>query len=400
MNIPIHNIQEPIHGRKPMRVPMVHLILKTYVGTFVDNPAQSWEELNRVRRFLIMHILYNGLKTQIIDLAPVTLATAQAPELLLGVIRRGNDREYLHAPKYRNYPVCFMAAEILSFLMHRQCSAHPIVVERFFRDIPGGPQEVIRIIDMQLSYDSFSAVRMFGFASTHPSTCVWLLKHPKALTKILKFSHSALEMIEGDLEKDEPVNVENYLKVMCKSTLRKEHYIMTTQIMALYGACMSAFVFTNMMHHFGANYDDFCVLCRAVYDAGVIQNFFKVARNLMRWLTPGRFISGFLKGIYRCMEMDQAAQFLFLDDFKYCREHKISARWECLKYFNHSTLRPSHVTFLICHALSVKYLIGANWAMAIIVYTLENCSDEVCRPIIEVRYIVDVYYSLNTCLYA
>jgi hypothetical protein len=110
------DMREPIHGRKCMRVPMVHLIMRTYVSTYVDNPQRSWEELCRVRRYLMMHTLYNGLGTQQVDLAPVTLVTAEAPELMLGLIRRGNDGEFLQkVPKYRSYPVCFLAAEILGF---------------------------------------------------------------------------------------------------------------------------------------------------------------------------------------------------------------------------------------------------------------------------------------------
>jgi hypothetical protein len=378
------DMREPIHGRKCMRVPMVHLIMRTYVSTYVDNPQRSWEELCRVRRYLMMHTLYNGLGTQQVDLAPVTLATAEAPELMLGLIRRGNDGEFLQkVPKYRSYPVCFLAAEILGFFMHRQCTAYPIVMEKIFRDLPGGPQEVVRMMNTQSWYEAFAAVRMFGFASTHPSACLWFLRHPKALTKILYYSYGAGEIIECHVQKEKMQSVEDYLKVLCNATIRRESYIKTTRIMANYATCMAVLVFNNMMHHFGANHEDFLVLRQVVYDAGIIPHFFTIARHLMRWLTPGRFISGFLQGIYRCLEMERTMKLLFVDNFEFCRKLKMSPGLDSLKYFNHLTLRPSHVTFLLCHALSVKYLIGANWAIAIIAYTLENGSDEVCKPIIE-----------------
>ena len=367
-----------------MRVPMVHLIIRTYVTTFVENPQLSWGELCRLRRYLMMHILYTGLKTQHIDLAPVTLNTAETPEFMVLLIKRGNNREFTKMPNYRNYPVCFLAAEILCFLVHRYCSACPIVVEKFFRQIPGAPEELMRMIRIQSWYEVFAAIRLFGYTSSHPSACAWFLKNTKDLTKILLFSHGAEVVIEEHVSRDKMVNIEEELQVLCNEPVKKETYVRKTRIMATYASCMATLVFNNMMHHFGANYDDFLVLRKVVYDAKILPNFFKISRQLMRWLTPGRFMAGFLEGVYRCLEMDQATKLLFLDDFDYCRRHKIAPGWKSIEYFNHHALRPSHVTFLVCHALSMKYLIGAHWAIAILAYTLDSASDEVCRPIIEV----------------
>lgn len=356
----------------------------------------------------MMHVLYNGLKTQHIDLAPVTLATALAPEHMLDIIKRGNNHEYITVKTYRSYPVCFLAAEILSYFLHPQCTAAPIVTEKLFRDMPGGPHELIRMMNTQSWYESFAAVRVFGFASTHPTTCLWFLKHPKILAAIFAFSFAAGEIIERHVQKDKMQNVEDYLKVLCNATIKKENYIKTTRIMANYASCMAVLVFNNMMHHFGAHYEEFLVLRKAVYDAQILEHFFCISRHMMRWLSPGRFMSGFLQGIYRCLEMDRAMKLLFVNNFAFCREHKIAPGWESLKYFNHPTLEPSHITFLLCHALSVKYLIGAHWAAAIIAYVLENASDEVCRPIIEVSVFKNfytvfqivawyVFYWLQTC---
>lgn len=367
-----------------MRVPMIHLMMKTYTSTYVDNPQQCWEELCRIRRYLMMHVLYSGLKTQHLDLAPVTLTSAAAPEFLLSVIKRGNDGEFVQMPKYRSFPICFIAAEILSYFMHRQCTAYPIVTEKFFRDIPGGPEEVVRMMNTQSWYESFAAIRMFGFAASHPAACLWMLQHSETLTTVLKHTYGAGEIIERHVQKEKMQGVEDYLKVLCNATIKKENYIKTTRIMGTYASCMAVHVFNKLMHHFGANYEEFLILRQAVYDAEILPNFFKISRQLMRWLSPGRFMSGFLKGIYRCLEMDRAMKLLFVDNFEFCHEHKVSPGWESLKYFNHQTLRPSHITFLVCHALSVKYLIGANWAAAILAYTLENASDDVCKPIIEV----------------
>ena len=369
-----------------MRVPMANLMFRSYTGSFGDSPMQSWEELCHLRRYFVMHVLYNGLRPpMLVDSAPITLTTAQAPELLLDLIRRVNDGEFAKMPRYKEYPVCFIAVEVLSFFVHRHCIANSIIMEKFFRDIPGFPQEIIRTMDAQSWLASFSAVRMFGFASLHPTGCVWFLKHPKALTKILNFLHSMSEFIERHAQLEEKVNVERCLKVLFDSA-SKENFVKIKDIIAVYTTCVASLLFGNMMHHFRANFEDFRILRSAVYDAEILQHFFVISRSLMRWLTPGRFMSKFLQGVCRCMEMDQAAKFLFLDDFEYCRNHKISTKWDCLKYFNHPTLRPCHVTFLLCHALSAKYLIGANWAMAIIVYTLQNCSDEVCQAIIEVSF--------------
>jgi tetratricopeptide (TPR) repeat protein len=391
------DMREPIHGRKSMRVPLIHLIVKTYVSTYDDHPAVSWQELCRLRRYLMMHALYNGLQTQELDMAPVTMVTAGAPEMLLNLIHRGNDGEFAKFPQYKKYPVCFLVTEILSYFMHCQCSAYPIVTEKFFRDIPGAPQELVRMMTTRPWYESFAAVRLFGFASTHPSACLWLLQHPKALTNLLRFTHLAEVIIERHVQKDKMVNFESSFKALGHPTLKRETYIRTTRVMAAYAGCMATLAFSNTMHHFGGNYDDFRILRQAVYDAELLEHFFPLARQLMRWLTPGRFMSKFLEGIYRCLEMDRTAKVIFPDDLEFFREHKISPGWESLKYFNHPTFHPSNITFLLCHALSVKYLIGAHWAMAIIAHTLENCSDEVCRPIIEVcgRELVDLAHVLT-----
>ena len=382
--IPLVFVQELTHGRKSTRVPMLHIILRTYTSTYLDNPERTWDELCRIRRYLMMHALYNGLKTQQVDESPVTLTTAEIQDLLLSIIRRGNDGEFAKIPTYRNYPICFMAAEIICYFMHPQCTACTIFTEKFFRDMPGCPQEIIRMMNTRPWYESFAAVRIFGFASTHPAACLWLLRHPKALTSILRYSHQAGQIIERHVQKDKMANLEDYLKALCQLSVRKESYIKTSRIMAAYAAVMSAVVFNNMTQHFVNNFEDFLILRSVIYDSEVLQNFHHVSRQLMRWLTPGRFMSGFLRGVYRCLEMDKCTKLLFSDDLEFFRKHKVSAGWESLKYFNHQTLHPSHITFLLCHALSGKYLIGSNWAAAIIGYVLNNCSDSFCRPIIEV----------------
>ena len=363
---------------------MIHIIMRTYTSTYLDNPERTWDEMLRIRRYLMMHALYNGLKTQLVDLAPVTLVTAETPELLLALIRRTNDGEFSKMPSYRSYPICFAVTEIICFFMHPQCSAYTIFLEKFFRDMPGCPQEIVRVMNTRPWYEVFAAVRLLGFASTHPAACVWLLKHPKALTSLLRYSHQAGQIVERHVQKEKLANADDYLKAVCQPGGKKESYIKTTRVMATYAAVMSALAFSNMTHHFGNNFDDFRKLRTAVYESEVLQNFNQVARNAMRWLTPGRFMSGFLQGIYRCLEMDRTTKLVFLDDFEFFRKHKISAGWDSLKYFNHQVFHTSHATFLICHALSAKYLIGSSWATAIIAYVLENCPDNVSRPIIEV----------------
>ena len=362
---------------------MLHIIMRTYTSTYLDNPERTWEEFAHIRRYLMMHALYNGLRTQLVDLAAVSLITAETPELVLALIRRTNDGEFSKMPEYKNFPISFAAAEIICYFMHTQCSAYTIFTEKFFRDMPGCPQEIVRMMYTRPWYERFAAVRVFGFASTHPTACLWLLKHPKALTSILRYSHQTGPIVERHVQKDKLTNSEDYFKPACRTNTKKEAYIKTTRVMAGYAAVMSVLAFSNMTHHFGNNFEDFLVLRRVVYESEVIQNFHTVARNTMRWLTPGRFTSGFLQGVYRCLEMDRTTKLLFLDDFEFFRRHKISAGWDSLKYFNHQVFHTSHVTFLLCHALSAKYLIGSNWAAGIIAYVLDNCPDSISRPIIE-----------------
>ena len=378
-----------------MRVFLTHKIMKGFVDAYVETPQQSWEELCRVRRYLMMHVLYSGLKDERMDLAPVTLASAGVPEMMLDFIKRGNDREFILLPKYRSYPVVFLAAEILSYFMHRQCSVYPVFCEKFFREMPGAPQEISRMMDVQSWYESLAAVRLFGFGATHPAGCLWLLHHRSTFTKLLQFTYGAGEVIERHIQREKMQNVEDYLKVLCQVHVQKENYVKTTRIMGTYASCMAVLVFTNMMHHFGANYEEFRILRRAVYDAEVLQNFYNIARQLIRWLTPARFMSGFLQGIFRCLEMDRAMKYLFLENFEFFRKHKVSAGWDSLHHWNHQTLRPSHIAFLVCHALTVKNLIGANWAAAILANTLDHGPDEVAKLIIEVHVHVHVYMYIH-----
>ena len=377
--------QEPLRGRKSTRIPMLHMVVRTYTSIYFENPERTWNEFCKIRRYLVMHALINSIKSAVVDKVPVDLTTAETQELLLDLIRRGNDGEFSKMPNYRSYPVCFIAVEVICYFMHPQCAAFTIFVEKFFRDMRGCPQELVRMMNTRPWHEAFAVVRLFGFASSHPVCCLWLLQHPETLASLLRYSHQAGKIVERVIQREKPAALEQCLNVLCQTTIKKGSVGKYARIMGTYAACMSALTFSNMTHHFTANFDDYLVLRRAVFDAELIQNFHLISRQIMRWLSPGRFMSCFLLGVYRCMEMDKTVQLLFLDDFKLLRKHKISAGWESLRYFNHQTFHPSHASFLICHALLTKILIGSHWAAAIITWVLQNCSEEVCRPIIEVR---------------
>ena len=150
---------------------MTRKALKGYLEQYWNQPEKTWDELFAVRRYLSMYTLCNMLRGEDINTVPVTLINAELPELLLDIVKRSNDGEFDKSEKFRYYPLACMALEIFCCLVHRQCAVQPIICERLFRDIPGGPQQLVKVFNRSRSWlESLAVVRFFGAASTNPVT--------------------------------------------------------------------------------------------------------------------------------------------------------------------------------------------------------------------------------------
>lgn len=376
--------QESLSERKPMRVYFTRKTLNSYIELYWTDPGKVWESLSMLRRFLTMHFLCNDPSSDRFDTVPVTLVNANLPEMMMDVVKKANDGGFDNFPKLQHHPLAFFAVEILGCFVHRRCVANPIVSERLFRDWPGATQQLVKVLNGRQSwYESLAVVRLFGYASTCPVGCLWLLRHRKVLATVLRHIHSTAKIVEENTAEAE--SMDQALRNMIWVHLDHKDPAKVARIMGTAASSLAALMFYSIMIQFGAHYEEFLTIKKAVYDSGILSNFMTAARQLMHWLSPGRFMSGFLESIHKCLEMDRTMKLLFLDDFSFCQEHEYSPGWASLKYWNHETLRPSVIAFLVCHALTMKPLIGANWATAILVTTLDNASDEVCRPIIEVR---------------
>ena len=368
---------------------MTRKALKGYLEQYWSQPEKTWDELFALRRYLSMYTLCDTLRGEDINTVPVTLINAELLELLLDIVKRSNDGEFDKSEKFRHYPLACMMLEIFCCLVHRQCAVQAIICERLFRDIPGGSQQLVKVLNGSCSWlESLAIVRFFVAASTNPVTCLWLLRHRRILEKLLRHMHEAAAIVERNMSKvklEDPTQDNIALCNMLRIHLQKENVALkTARIVSTLVSGLSALLFFSMTTLFGAHYEEFIVFKRAVYESEILSNFPTILRQLMRWLSPARFMSGFLEGILRCLEMERTRKLLFLDDFVFCRDRKIPPGADGLVYWNHHTLRPSNAAWLVCHALSMKPLIGSNWAAAILTTTLDNAEEEVCCPMIEV----------------
>ena len=369
-----------------MRVHLTRKTLNSYIELYFTSPDKVWDNLSMLRRFLTMHFLCNDPSSDRFDTVPVTLVNANLPEIMMDVIKQSNDGDFDKFPKLKHHPLAFFAIEIMGCFVHRRCVANPIVCERLFRDWPGAPQQLVKVLNGSQSwYESLAVVRLFGYASTCPVGCLWLLRHRKVLATVLRHIHSTATIVEENTAKVKSGATDHALKNMLWVHLDSEDFSKVARIMGTAASSLAALLFYSILIQFGAHYEEFLIIKKAVYDSGILSNFMACARQLMHWLSPGRFMSGFLESVHKCLEMDRTMKLLFLDDFSFFREHDFSPGWDSLKYWDHDTLRPSVVAWLVCHALTMKPLIGSNWAAAILVTTLDNASDEVCGPIIRVR---------------
>ena len=347
---------------------------------------------------MMVHILFNGVKDSEFDTVPATLVSANFPEILIDFITRHHKGEFKNDSKFKLYPIAYMAVDMLAYFLHRQSVSFPILGEKIFREMPGAPQQVVALLRNGRWYEALAAMRFFGFASMHPSGTLWLFQRQKLLVEILRYSHCAPEVVERHMPKGRALIEDETLRAVFGVHIQTGDFVRIAKILSTYAAGMGAVTFSSIMVQFGCNFEEFIIVKRIVYKAELLSNFVNITRQLMSWLSPGRFMSMFLQSIHRCMDMERGANLLFVEDFDFFRRNKIEAGWESLKYWYHQTLRPSSIAYLMCHALTTKSLIGAHWAAALVATTLDSAPDEVCRPIIQVCWeCVYMYIHVQCC---
>ena len=343
-----------------------------------------WRELTMINRYLQVHLLSYSRHGETRDDTPTILYHSELPEVMMDIIRLSfNPGYFIGCPN--RHCMAYLAIEILTSFVHKISQTFSHLPEKLFADPRMGVDSLVDVLLGKLSWvDSLAVVRFFGVASFNPATIKWLLSHPDTLQLLCKHMHYSVELVEEKINRGE-LHKRNEDLIKLVSTFRSsDDPELSCRLMGLLTVNYAVFVFQNVIRQCQSNYEYFMTISTAVKRADVLGHVSFIIKQLMIWIEPGQFLGYFLGSLEQCLDMQGGPEALFIDNLTYCKENSIPPGIEGLKFWNHSSLWPSRLSWFMCHALCLSNSQGSGRCIYILLYVLDHVQDELCGEVLKV----------------
>ena len=335
-----------------------------------------------LNRFLQVHLLSYSRNRDTRDDTPTIFYHAEVPEVMLDIVRLAFNPGYFIGSSKRHC-LAYLAIEILCSFVHKISQTFSLVPEKLFADPRMGVESLVDVLFGKLSWvNTLAVVRFFGTASFNPATVKWLLSHPDTLELLCKHTYLSMELVEEKISRGEIRKCSKDLEDLLQTFRYNDDLELTCRLMGLLTVNHAVFVFQNVIRQCQTSYENFIKISTAVKRADVLGHVSYIIKQLMTWVEPGQFLSYLLGSIEHCLDMQGGPEALFIDNLTYCEENSIPAGIEGLKFWNHSSLWPSRLSWFICHALCLSNSHGSGRCISILLYVLDHVQDELCGKVL------------------